>query len=576
LSQPPDSFDVLFNGSDQVLPLHVELAKRGAHVNMDNPLQTAIHAEKYNLGITLQRQTGGAPKVIDLRLHPKDGSFAIVTHAVQSTIGESVRWQTTPQQGSLPLAIRLGDVSRPGTLLLAGADSAQGTLKPINIIDNHIHGEVRDAQFTHSDGAALTCTRVLPHPANDSSGQPFDQYSQLALRLQAEATAPTVVWTANDTAKLKFELKRPGASYRASEGSADNSVQRYKFSGQQTALPLVPKTHLAAAAEAAGGAAWLHDVQADLDKSFSTHNAPIADAVVHETHRSESAVEGSPQLTLASVFANDALTLGAHQIEHSYHLFNVEKPSIKDPIPISRPIGANPDYIVIRAGEPLPGQDAILGDLPPLKFTLAENAQEISFDDGGSHAKGDGTLPRAILKFSRFIKLSDIAVKEGFSDDFTKKIVPLITDQRMLQPQWIGIIFFNVDANIVDDLLKHLIPPAVQSSLSFQYVAATPTRPTSAAASTYSISACLSWANLSDDTPAPTDDHSNELTYRLDSIDGAWEDTNLQYLNVKTTLKFSSFLGLGNQEPIEIEVDGYFDHATNTLRFTARVLDQLR
>jgi hypothetical protein len=397
-----------------------------------------------------------------------------------------------------------------------------------------------------------------------------------------EASAPHLVWSGSGAVKPGFNVAHPGRSFLSRSGTAGSvAVPLYGFTGPQLALPLLPLVHLDVVSKTL--AASTRD---DLNRHFDQQKIPQVDPITHESNRTEGKINNlglnavflapDAMLSTATAVSMRAATtsasipsravLGAYHVDHGFDV-------IANTIPVTRPAGANPDYILAKV-TPGTGDDQVA--IPPLKFQIARNNTEISLDlTAGSLAEGGQTgLPRAILKFSRQLSLEDIAAREGFAGDpaFTA-VVPMLPD-AVREPGWVGIILFQVNLKLEQDsLLARLVPTDVADKLRFAYVAATPSKVPGSNIlrdDTYSISARLTWTNT--DTSGPgAGVTTDEATYRLISIDGQWDNTMLQSLVVTAELRFEHFLGMVNPDVQPISIVGSFDQRTNTTQFAARL-----
>jgi hypothetical protein len=586
--------EMRFQGATDPLHLHVERLNRTTPATANDPLQVAIQANQYDLALSLHKTTDGQRRASGLTLlsaDPATKALRLVTHGLGDVLNGSVTWQP-PSDVRIPLMMRWANADRPSSLMLALSPSNQPSgglsipITPQGMADGRLHGDIVDALANVPANVALRCALApqpqVPFPPNSIPGNLAAEVDPVLL---AEATTPYLTWTPTNAG---FERARPGQAYRAAGApNANTSVDVYAFGGSPLALSATPLAHLDAA-----NADYSSAFRSSLDAVMSDLKAPI-ETVSHETLRQEIPI-ADPHVGLTHIFVRsgapnapavrppasegsvpatepeDTLRLAAFDVAHAFNIPNGPDPAATPlSLKVQRPDGAIPDFII---AEITAGVDEV--DIPSLNFTIASNLKAVVLDPNPSRGlqgvppdpgDGDAGVPKAVIKLSRSLSLDDIL---GNRKKYAA-VSPLLPS-ALRKPDWVGVIFFGVPAIPGDELLTDIIPAEIVQDLLFTFVATTPSKPDTSPG--YTISAYLNWSRSPPTTPPiSADDHSEEATFSFTSIEGRWDQTQLQSLIVKCDLTFERFLGLQNGDANAIEILGQFDRTTNALRFAAHV-----
>ncbi len=507
--------------------------------------------------------------------------------------------ENLPANG-LPLRMRIADLApsdpagvspmRGGTLLLDAGSAGGGA--PAKLADlrradtGWLHAEISDAVAASATATAdLHCQHLAPHPTDGFDTEPW--WGFFHPDTLADATAPHLILLPQDATKTWFEHARPGASYVASGAVGATEVDRLAFQGPSLAMPLVPMTHLEAAFGVTNKDKFT-DFQSLLNSYVSAHTAKPAE-VFHETRRKETAPPGDVRIANAfgpgtapggpararmaaiapagATGGTDGFSLGNFALDHDFG-DGVLK------VHVTRPAGADPDFIVLEPDHGSPGQDYIRIDQLPA-MALDPNWNGIQLGSAIVHPPADPSrppMPDGILKFTRDRTLKDIfqTYRGGtYAAGFAKvleKMPPVLQRQ-----DWTGAVLFDLNVNTVDGLLTAVIPKQLLDDLTFRFVALSPKRGSAAG---FSVTAAISMQQPDQDPgpiPAPGDPTTPpETAYQVLSLEAAWENTTLLSLSVRTRLSFKSAFGLVSPTAPKVELDGAFDRKTNKITFAAR------
>lgn len=574
LLHPPREAEFYFTAAPTPLPLHVEPSQRNAPASDANPLKVPLKVQGHRFRLRLFREPDKVATILrEIALHPVKDTLTMTTAALAGIDNVPKEWifGDVPASG-LGLRLRIADTARCGGLMLDHGLAADKSALTLAIgapsTAGALHGELDDS-LLHASGlrAALRCQCLTEHRKLDPDQNPYPELDLFSDSTLAEGTAPHLLWeSAGVTDDLYMEHARPGATYRLTSQQDQTRIASLRFDGPALAMPLLPMTLVDQALDDKDVKSFRQMLDAVIT---GTATPPVQ--VTHETQRTEAAAAA---VHVASAFLptpglepdehGNTFTLAAFEALHDYGAGVLK-------VGVNRPAGADPDYVVLH--------DVDADGHPVQPPSIALDAMYDGVTLGGSFNGGPFPMPRAILKFTRSRAIKNIVDQIGDPDlqKGFEQAAPVMPD-HVMREDWTGVIFFDVGVRLNDELLKKIIPGDVQRALRFSFVAASPRLPGQGGG--YSVAAHVSWTNTNASYPAapraqPLAPGSapDEAAFLVYSVEGAWDNSQLKTLVIRTLLRFDGCFGLTNPKGTEspnVWLDGNFDSKTNSVEFAAR------
>jgi hypothetical protein len=520
------------------LMLHADLRDRTQALAAGNEVFAPLAVTGHALHVELGRNVSGA-FVQRIAAEPANGS-GLTLHA----FGYSGRRNEHAMFSigvPLPLHARVGTQQRPASLLIAPDFGDAAPLAVANAGGDVLHGMVAAHEFRPDAQGALFC-RPDERRAGTPGGFAIDP------GIVSEHTTPWLRFGA--TAGMSMRHAKAGRAFREA-----GAISRLDFHGNDVALPLLPK-------ECFQGAP---DIQTShygaLGAVYDTHTHALQKAT-HETLLDEGPA-GPPTVRIAELFSPKLIVdladttarreadirLRTHKVVLDYKVATVTIDIGGD---------APPDYVVIRDGSVLGGA-----------FTFELDSQ--------SHGKVRGKPTSTVLgiaKISRQFTLEDIFARENIGPADIGNVPIDHFDETVRSAGWTGLMLF---ATLLDfsemGVLKGLLP---EDALKLDYVAVTPEK----SAGRFSVNSRVKWTNPNP-PDAPARPAVNEATFRMNSLEAAWNDSQLVYFHAEAEAKFDSFFGVdfnqpGSTNPLpQLAIVGSFEAKTGEIRFLGKLAQPL-
>jgi|GEM_PF-2395927 len=518
------------------LMLHADLRDRTQALAAGNEVFAPLGVTGHALHVEIGRNPAGA-FVQRIALQPANGAD-LTLHAF-GYAGRRNEHATFSVPAALPLHARVGTHQRPASLLIAPDFGDAAPLNVGNSSGDVLHGMVAAHEFRPDAQGALFC-----RPAERMAGAPGGFAIDAAI--VSEHTTPWLRF--GPTAGMSMRHAKAGRAFREAGG-----ISRLDFHGNDVVMPLLPK-------ECFQGAP---DIQAShygaLGAVYDAHTHTLQKAM-HETLVDEGPA-GPPTVLIAELFSPKLIVdlaestarreadirLRPHKVVLDYKIASVTIDVGGD---------APPDYVVIR-------DVSVLG---PFAFDL----DAVS----GAKVKGKpGSPVLAIAKISRQFALEDIFAREHITAADIGDVSIDRFDETVRSAGWTGLMLFDTLLDFSDmGVLPGLLPA---DSLKLDYVALTPEKE-----GRLSINSRLKWTNPSAPT-APARPATTEATFRMNSMEAAWNDSQLVYFHAEAEAKFDSFFGVdfnepGNDNPLpHLAIVGSFDAKTGEIRFLGKLAEPL-
>jgi hypothetical protein len=519
------------------LMLHADLRDRTQALAAGNEVFAPLGVTGHALHVELGRNASGA-FVQRIAAEPANGG-GLTLHAF-GYAGRRNEHAMFSVGVPLPLHARVGTQQRPASLLVAPDFGDAAPLAVANASGDMLHGMVAAHEFRPGAQGALFC-RPVERKAGAPGGFAIDP------GIVSEHTTPWLRFGA--AAGMSMRHAKAGRAFREAGGG----ISRLDFQGNDVVLPLLPK-------ECFQGAP---DIQAShygvLAAVYDTHTHALQKAT-HETLLDEGP-SGSPTVRIAELFSPKLIVdladttarreadirLRTHKVVLDYKVASIE---------IDVDGNTPPDYVVIRDA-------SVLGNF---RFSLDRQS--------GAKVKGKPASPvLAIAKITRQFTLDDVFARENITPADIGDVAIDRFDETVRSAGWTGLMLF---ATLLDfsemGVLAGLLPA---DTLKLDYVALTPEKN-----GRLSVNSRLKWTNA---TPpaAPARPDTTEATFRMNTMEAAWNDSQLVYFHAEAEAKFGSFFGVdfnqpGSTNPLpQLAIVGSFDPKTGEIRFLGKLAEPL-
>ena len=619
-------------GHVDFLPLHTDFLDRrnGNYWSRENPVVVPLGLSDYRLNIKLKQLER---KITLTRAYatPRGATGVGVLHSysisqVSSNAPAAFRFGDDKEgTAELDLVVRIDGRESPSTFMIApqyGMEDGQQKLMLSRDKEEYVHGIVPGAAFSLTQQCQLLC-----------------EYSTTTRRnVSKEPVKPTLVFDMTLPALLEpkscgFNYPRPGQVYVAGSigGTRTGAVDVWKFRpasrlGQELVLPMLPLSMVAAAGLKQGkpGFCYLTDANcrtvtglehsiAEVQHESFMREGPASDPASDSENLNsvirlkEIYVDNPPLINgVGNQYPDsESARVGVHlEVVHS-SLGSKPKAErnrlIVKEYPISRDYGpfkvrvkvrsdSPPDYLVpefFRSNsddkfDVFPNwkedESSWLMTESPLMRIGGKPEREKTGMPGGFKPR-----PPAILKLSADISLEEIFQKENFNPtlegpfqdkDFLREIV----DPTVLDPQWVGLIIFNLPLNLCEfPILRDIFG----DGLKIRYLAVNSEKTTgTGGARKFSYTARVKWMNsgkpgeLPSCLPGAPCDKSKEVTFTAREVDIAWRANELVNFVVRADVQFLSALGISKGEDSEerlLEILGSYDKDEEKFRFLGQL-----
>jgi hypothetical protein len=519
------------------LMLHADLRDRAQALAPGNEVFAPLGVSGHALHVEFGRNAAGA-FVQRIAVEPANGG-GLTLHAF-GYAGRRNEHAMFSVGVPLPLHARVGTQQRPASLLVAPDFGDGAPLAVANASGDVLHGMVAAHEFRPDAQGALLC-----RPAERKAGAPGG--FAIDAGIVSEHTTPWLRFGA--TAGMSMCHAKAGRAFREASGS----ISRFDFRGNDVVLPLLPK-------ECFQGAP---DIQAShysaLGAVYDAHTHTLQ-KVTHETLLNEGPA-GSPTVRIAELFSPRLIvdladTTARREADIRLRTHKVVLDYKVATITIDVDGDTPPDYVVIRDA-------SLLGDFG---FSLDNQS--------GAKVKGKPTSPvLGVAKISRQFTLDDIFAREHITLHDIGDVALDRFDETVLSAGWTGLMLFTTLLDFSEmGVLPGLLPA---DALKLDYVALTPEKN-----GRLSVNSRVKWTNPNA-APAPAREATTEATFRMNSLEAAWNDSQLVYFHAEAEAKFDSFFGVDFNQPggtnpqPQLAIVGSFETKTGEIRFLGKLAEPL-
>ena len=624
LSFEPDAFQG--GGYVDFLPLYADYLDRrkGNYLSRENPVVVPLGLSDYRLNVKLEQQQHGTT-LTRVYATPRGATGVGVLHSysisqVSSNAPAAFRFGDDKEgTAELDLVVRIDGRESPSTFMIApqyGMGDGQQKLMLSRDKEEYVHGIVPGAAFSLTQQCQLQC-------GHSTHGNVFGE--PVESELVFDMTLPALL----EPKSCGFNYPRPGQVYVAGSiggtGTGTGAVDVWKFrpessSGQELVLPMLPLSMVAVAGLKLGepGFCYLSDANSQTVAGLAHSIAEVQ----HETFMREGpapdAGDQNSVIRLKKIYVDNPPLIngGGNRYPGS------ENTRVGAPLEVVRSSSASEpkaernrlivrEHPIFRGYGPIKIRHKVRSDTLPDYFIL-ESFSTDSYDKfkefpklkdisswlatksclmriGGKPEREitgmpDGFNPRpaAILKLSADISLEEIFQKENLNPTLEKPLqdkdfLREIVDPTVLDPQWVGLIMFNLPLNLDKFPILRTI---VGDELSIRYLAVAPEKTTGTnGARKFSYTARVKWVNSDEPEelpPYPPGDERNfEATFTAREVDIAWRANELVNFVARAEVRFLSALGISNQADEKLlRILGSYDKNREKFQFLGQLSEK--